>query len=94
MYILKTKNIYYLFLSLIKKYDVINACYQKAQHYINLASNSLSVFDDCEEKNPENCGQWMVIKNDADTTWSINAKLECLGAFKYTCRQVTYRRFL
>ena len=38
-------------LSLIKRYDVINACYQKAQHYINLASNSLSVFDDCEEKN-------------------------------------------
>ena len=38
-------------LSLIKKYDVIKACYQKAQHYINLASNSLSVFKDCEEKN-------------------------------------------
>ena len=38
-------------LSLIKKYDVIKACYQKAQHYINLASNSLSVFDNCEEKN-------------------------------------------
>ena len=38
-------------LSLIKKYNVIKACYQKAQHYINLASNSLSVFRDCEEKN-------------------------------------------
>ena len=38
-------------LSLIKKFDVIKACYQKAQHYINLASNSLSVFNDCEEKN-------------------------------------------
>ena len=38
-------------LSLIKKYYVIKACYQKAQHYINLASNSLSVFKDCEEKN-------------------------------------------
>ena len=38
-------------LSLIKKYSVIKACYQKAQHYINLASNSLSVFNDCEEKN-------------------------------------------
>jgi len=38
-------------LSLIKRYDVIKACYQKAQHYINLASNSLSVFHDCEEKN-------------------------------------------
>ena len=38
-------------LSLIKRYDVIKDCYQKAQHYINLASNSLSVFNDCEEKN-------------------------------------------
>jgi octaprenyl-diphosphate synthase len=38
-------------LSLIKKCDVIKACYQKAQHYINLASNSLSVFNDCDEKN-------------------------------------------
>ena len=37
-------------LSLIKRYDVIKACYQKAQHYINLASNSLSVFKDSEEK--------------------------------------------
>ena len=31
-------------LSLIKKYDIIKACYQKAQHYINLSSSSLSVF--------------------------------------------------
>jgi len=38
-------------LSLIKRYNVIKDCYQKAQHYINLASNSLSVFSDCEEKN-------------------------------------------
>ena len=38
-------------LSLIKKYDVIISCYQKAQHYINLASNSLSIFKDSEEKN-------------------------------------------
>ena len=37
-------------LSLIKKYEVIKACYQKAEHYINLASNSLSLFNDCEEK--------------------------------------------
>ena len=37
-------------LSLIKKYDVIKACYQKAEHYINLASNALSLFDDCDEK--------------------------------------------
>ena len=38
-------------LSLIKKYDVVKACYQKAQHYINLASSSLSVFNNSEEKN-------------------------------------------
>ena len=38
-------------LSLIKKYDVINSCYQKAKHYINLSSNSLSVFKESEEKN-------------------------------------------
>ncbi len=38
-------------LSLIKKYNIIEACYQKAKHYINIASNSLSVFNDCEEKN-------------------------------------------
>ena len=37
-------------ISLIKKYDVINSCYQKAQHYIDMASNSLSIFKDCEEK--------------------------------------------
>ena len=38
-------------LSLIKKYNIINSCYQKAKHYINLSSNSLSVFKDTEEKN-------------------------------------------
>ena len=38
-------------LSLIKKYNVIKSCYQKAQHYINLASNSLSIFKDSKEKN-------------------------------------------
>tara|TARA_A100000164_G_scaffold367931_1_gene390475 strand:- start:76 stop:1089 length:1014 start_codon:yes stop_codon:yes gene_type:complete len=38
-------------LDLIKKYAIIKDCYQKAQHYINLASNSLSIFSECEEKN-------------------------------------------
>ncbi len=37
-------------LSLMKQYDIIKGCYQKAHHYINLASNSLSVFKDSEEK--------------------------------------------
>ena len=47
----ETENDLNYSLSLIKKYNIIKACYQKAQHYINLASNSLSVFNDCEEKN-------------------------------------------
>ena len=51
-------------LSLIKKYNIINACYQKAQHYINLASNSLSVFNDCEEKNIlENLTSFSISRN-------------------------------
>ena len=37
-------------LSLIKKYDVINECYKKAEHFISLASNSLSIFSSSEEK--------------------------------------------
>ena len=35
---------------LIKKYEIIKECYQKAQHYINLASNSLTVFKNSSEK--------------------------------------------
>ena len=37
-------------ISLIKQYEIIKECYQKAYHYINLASNSLSVFKDCKQK--------------------------------------------
>ncbi len=37
-------------ISLIKEYKIIEECYQKAQHYINLASNSLTVFGDSKEK--------------------------------------------
>ncbi len=37
-------------IALINRYKIINECYQKAQHYINLASNSLSVFEDTKEK--------------------------------------------
>ena len=37
-------------ITLINKYKIINECYQKAQHYINLASNSLIVFKDSKEK--------------------------------------------
>ena len=35
---------------LISKYKVISQCYKKAEHFINLASNSLSIFKDTEEK--------------------------------------------
>ena len=37
-------------LDLISKYKIIKQCYKKAEHFINLASNSLSVFPDSEEK--------------------------------------------
>jgi octaprenyl-diphosphate synthase len=37
-------------LTLIKKYNVIKECYKKAEHFINLASNSLTVFKDSDEK--------------------------------------------
>jgi len=47
----KTEDDLNFTLSLIKKYNIIQACYQKAQHYINLASNSLSIFGASEEKN-------------------------------------------
>ncbi len=37
-------------LMLITKYNIIKECYNKAEHYINLASNSLTVFKDSDEK--------------------------------------------
>ncbi len=47
---LRTKDDFNEIIALINKYKIIQECYQKAQHYINLASNSLSVFKDSEEK--------------------------------------------
>ena len=38
-------------LDLIKNKNIINECYKKAEHYINLASNSLIIFENNEEKN-------------------------------------------
>jgi octaprenyl-diphosphate synthase len=38
-------------LNLIKKNNIIKDCYKKADHFINLASNALSVFEDSKEKN-------------------------------------------
>ena len=37
-------------LSMIKKYDIISDCYTKAEYFINLASNALSIFDESKEK--------------------------------------------
>ena len=37
-------------LRLIKKYNIITECYKKADHFINLATNSLSIFKESEEK--------------------------------------------
>ena len=37
-------------LDLILKYKIIKQCYKKAEHFISLASSSLSIFPDSEEK--------------------------------------------
>ena len=37
-------------LTIIKKYNIINECYKKAEYFINLASNSLSIFEETKEK--------------------------------------------
>ena len=39
-----------LILKLIKKYNIVKECYKKAEHFINLASNSLSILENSEEK--------------------------------------------
>ncbi len=37
-------------LLMIKNYNIISACHTKAEYFINLASNSLSIFEDTKEK--------------------------------------------
>jgi len=37
-------------LLMIKNYNIISDCYIKAEYFINLASNSLSIFDESKEK--------------------------------------------
>ena len=39
-----------IILKLISKYKIISKCYKKAEHFINLATNSLTIFKDSEEK--------------------------------------------
>ena len=47
----KNEQDFQLMLKLISKYNVINQCYKKAEYFINLAANSLSVFKPSKEKN-------------------------------------------
>ena len=47
----RSKDDFNNIIDLMNEYKIIQECYQKAQHYINLASNSLSVFCDSKEKN-------------------------------------------
>tara|TARA_Y100001970_G_scaffold45029_1_gene56440 strand:+ start:843 stop:1856 length:1014 start_codon:yes stop_codon:yes gene_type:complete len=47
---LRNENDLKIVLELIKKNNVINECYKKAEHYINLASNSLNIFQNSDEK--------------------------------------------
>ena len=47
---IRSKNDFSDVLKLISKYKIISKCYKKAEHFINLASNSLSIFKDTEEK--------------------------------------------
>ena len=37
-------------LLMIKNYNIISDCYSRAEYFINLASNSLSIFDESKEK--------------------------------------------
>jgi len=39
-----------IILQLIKKYNIVKECYKKAEHFINLASNSLSILENSKEK--------------------------------------------
>ena len=48
---IRSKDDFDKIIKLINKYMIIQDCYQKAQHYINLASNSLGIFKDSKEKN-------------------------------------------
>ena len=47
----RTQEDFKIILKLISKYNVIELCYKKAEYFINLATNSLSVFKTSKEKN-------------------------------------------
>ena len=51
-------------LSLIKKNNIIKECYKKAEHFINLSYNSLSIFEDSKEKNIlKNLTSFSIVRN-------------------------------
>ncbi len=47
---IRTKEEFSIVLKLISKYKIISQCYKKAQHFINLARSSLSIFKESKEK--------------------------------------------
>ena len=47
---IRSKDDFKIILGLIKKYEIIKNCYSKAEYFINLSSNSLSIFPDSKEK--------------------------------------------
>ena len=47
---IRSEDDFSVVLKLISKYKIIPQCYKKAEHFISLASNSLSVFKDSKEK--------------------------------------------
>ena len=46
----RDKNDLIKVLEMINKYKVLNDCYKKAEYFINIASNSLNIFEDSKEK--------------------------------------------
>ena len=46
----RTKEEFSIVIKLISKYKIIPQCYEKAQHFINLAKSSLTIFKESEEK--------------------------------------------
>ena len=46
----RTKEEFTVVLKLMSKYKIVSQCYKKAQHFINLARSSLSIFKETEEK--------------------------------------------
>ena len=46
----RSKEDFKQILNLIKKYKIVNDCYSKAEYFINLSSNSLSIFPESKEK--------------------------------------------